>query len=151
MFCERRLMFSKEKSAQLRKEFWTSFGKSFPKKWLLYNTKIKGFSFKFQADRKKASICLDFEHPDEIANELLYEQFLSLRKLLETELPEVIFDNKSQLENGKIIKRIYIPFNKKFSIYNKNTWRDCYVFFFENMLKFEEFFFDYEDFIKQAI
>lgn len=144
-------MFSKEESARLRKEFWTSFGKSFPRKWLLYNTKIKGFAFKFQADRKKASVCLDFEHPEEIANELLYNQFLSLRKLLEAEIPEVIFDDTFELSNGKIIRRIYVPFDKKFSIHNKNTWRECYEFFVETMSKFELFFYEYEDFIKQAI
>lgn len=144
-------MFSREESVQLRKEFWTSFGKSFPRKWLLYNTKIKGFAFKFQADRKKASVCLDFEHPEDIANELLYDQFLSLKKILETEIPEVIYNDKFTLENQKIIRRIYVPLNKKFSIHNKNTWRDCYEFFVETMPKFEKFFYEYEDFIKQAI
>jgi hypothetical protein len=69
-------MFSKEESAALRQEFWTSFGKSFPRKWLLYNTKIKGISFKFVANRKNAMICLDIEHSDEIANEILYDQIL---------------------------------------------------------------------------
>lgn len=144
-------MFSKEESAQLRKEFWTSFGKSFPRKWLLYNTKIKGLAFKFQADRKKASVCLDFEHPEDIANELLYDQFISLRKLLEAEIPEVIFDDNFELDNRKIIRRIYVPFDKKFSIHNKNTWRDCYEFFVETMPKFELFFYEYEDFINQAV
>ena len=144
-------MFSKDEAAQMRKEFWTSFGKSFPRKWLLYNTKIKGFDFKFQADRKNASVCLDIEHVDEIANELLYDQMLSLRTLLETEIPEIIFDAEYELESGKIIKRIYIPFDKKFSIHNKNTWRDCYEFYIENMEKLELFFYEYEDFIRQAI
>ncbi len=144
-------MFSKEESAQIRKEFWTSFGKSFPRKWLLYNTKIKGFAFKFQADKKKAAVCLDIEHVDEIANELLYDQMLSLRTLLETAIPEIIFDAEFELESGKIIKRIYIPFDKKFSIHNKNTWRDCYEFYIENMEKLEIFFYEYEDFIRQAI
>ncbi|CAL2078637.1 conserved protein of unknown function [Tenacibaculum sp. 190524A02b] len=145
-------MFSKEESARLRKEFWTSFGKSFPRKWLLYNTKIKGIAFKFQADRKKASVCLDFEHPEEIANELLYDQLLSLKNILEQEfLPEVIFDDNFELDNRKIIRRIYVPFDKKFSIHNKNTWRDCYEFFVEHMNQFELFFYEYEDFIKQAI
>ncbi len=145
-------MFSKEESARLRKEFWTSFGKSFPRKWLLYNTKIKGFSFKFVADRKKAMVCLDLEHPDEIANELLYDQLLALKNLLETDyLPEVIFDNSYELENGKIIHRIYVPHTKKFSIYNKNSWRDCYEFYMETMPQFELFFYEFEDFIKQAI
>lgn len=145
-------MFSKEDSTKLRKEFWTSFGKSFPRKWLLYNTKIKGLSFKFQADRKKASVCLDFDHPDEFANELLYDQLISLNKVLISEyLPEVIYDSQFELESHKIIRRIYVPFNKKFSIHNKDTWLECYEFFVEKMTKFELFFYEYEDFIKQVI
>ena len=72
-------MFSKEESARLRKEFWTSFGKSFPRKWLLYNTKIKGVAFKFLADRKKAMVCFDFENPDELTNLMYYDQMLSLK------------------------------------------------------------------------
>ena len=144
-------MFTKEEAAQLRKLFWTSFGKSFPRKWLLYNTKIKGFAFKFVADRKKEMVCLDIEHSEEIANELLFDQMLSLKTLLENEIPEVIFDNSYELESGKQIHRIYVPFEQKFSIYNKNTWRDCYEFFVDEMSKFELFFYEYEDFIKQAI
>jgi len=141
-------VFSKEESARLRKEFWTSFGKSFPRKWLLYNTKIKGVAFKFLADRKKAMVCFDFENPDELTNLMYYDQMLSLKSLLENEIPEVIFDNNYELENGKVIHRIYIPHQQKFSIYNKNTWRDCYEFFYETMSKFEVFFLEYEDFIK---
>ena len=146
-------MFSKEESAKIRKEFWTSFGKSFPKKWLLYDTNIKGFAFKFVADRKKALICLDLEHPDEIANELLYDQLLALKNILLTEyLSDAIYDETFDLqESGKIIRRIYIVHQTKFSIHNKNTWRDCYEFFVENMTKFEAFFYKYEDTIKQAI
>ncbi len=141
-------MFSKEEAAQLRKEFWTSFGKSFPRKWLLYNTKIKGLAFKFLADRKKAAVCLDIENPDELVNLLYYDQMLSLKTLLESELPEVIFDDLYELENGKKIHRIYVPFKGKFSIHNKNTWRDCYEFFVETMSKFELFYFEYEEIIK---
>ncbi|GGH03733.1 hypothetical protein GCM10011416_23450 [Polaribacter pacificus] len=144
-------MFTKEEAAQLRKEFWTSFGKSFPRKWLLYNTQIKGFSFKFLANKKQAAVCLDIEHSDEITNELLYDQLLSLRSLLEQDVPEVIFDDTYELENGKIIHRIYIPFDQKFSIHNKNTWQACFEFFVEKMNLFEFFFYEYEDHIKQAI
>lgn len=144
-------MFSKEVAAQLRKEFWTSFGKSFPRKWLLYNTRIKGFVFKFQASRKSALICLDIEHSDAIANELLYDQMLSLKGFLESEIPEIIYDASYVLENGKTIHRIYLPYKEKFSIYNKNSWRGCYEFFVAHMPKFEHFFYEYEDIINQAI
>jgi len=141
-------MFSKEESTALRQEFWTSFGKSFPRKWLLYNTKIKGISFKFVADRKNALVCLDIEHSEEIANEILYDQLLTLKTILTEEyLPEVIFDDSYELENGKIIRRIYINHTEKFSIYNKNTWRPCYEFYMKSMPKFELFFYEYEDVI----
>lgn len=142
-------MFSKEEAAQLRKEFWTSFGKSFPRKWLLYNTKMKGFSFKFVADRKKALVCLDIENPDELVNLLYYDQLLSLKVLLDTALPEVIFDDEYELESGKKIHRIYVPFKREFSIHNKNTWRDCFEFYVAIMNKFELFFHEYEDVIKK--
>ena len=141
-------MFSKEESAKLRKEFWTSFGKSFPKKWLLYNTKIKGFSFKFVADRKKAMVCLDIENPEELINLLYFDKMISLKSLLENELPRIIFNEDYELESGKKIHRIYVPFEGKFSVYNKNTWRDCFEFYMETMPKFETFFFEYENFIK---
>lgn len=145
-------MFSREESARIRQEFWTSFGKSFPKKWILYNTKIKGFSLKFVADRKKAMVCIDIEHNDEIANELLYDQMLSLKTILTEEfLPQIIYDSSFELDNGKIIRRIYVNHESKFSIHNKNTWRDCYEFFVETMSQFELFFFEYQDFIKQGI
>jgi hypothetical protein len=38
-----------------------AFGKSFPRKWILYNTKIKDMAFKFSADNKKAEVSLDIE------------------------------------------------------------------------------------------
>lgn len=145
-------MFSKEESAKLRQEFWTSFGKSFPKKWILYNTKIKGFSFKFVADTKKAMVVLDVDHNDEITNQILWEQLLALKTILVEEyVPEAIFDENYELENGKIIQRIYINHLQKFSIHNKETWRNCFEFFKNTMPKFEDFFIEYEDVIKQSI
>lgn len=141
-------MFSKEEAAILRKEFWTSFGKSFPRKWLLYNTKIKGVAFKFVADRKKAAVVLDLENPDELVNLLYFDQLLSLKTLIETEIPTIIFDDDYTLENGKSIHRIYVPFEGKFSVYNKNSWRDCFEFYIDTMPKFELFFYEYEDIIK---
>ena len=141
-------MFGKEESAKIRQEFWTSFGKSFPKKWILYNTEIKGVSLKFVADRKKAMVCLDIENSDESFNELIFDQIKSLKKIMSSEyLQDVFFDDSYELETGKTIRRIYINHNKKFSIYNKNTWRDCYEFFVETMTKFEDFILEYQDYI----
>jgi len=145
-------MFSKEEASRLRKTFWISYAKSFPRKWVLYNTKIKNFGFKFHADRKQAMVSLDIESSDEVQRELLFEQIVALKKIIENEyFSEAIFDKNYQLENGKIISRIYIIYPKKFSIYNKDTWSGCYFFFNENMHKFELLWFEYQDYIQQAV
>lgn len=140
-------MFSKEESRQLREDFWISFGKSFPRKWILYDTKLKGFAFKFHFDTKSALVTLDLE--DDLENRIKYwDKLQSLKAILTEEfLPEVIFKEEYHLENGKEISRIYIPLNQKVSIHNKNTWRDVMEFFNENMALFEAFFEDYKDFI----
>ncbi|WP_139958211.1 DUF4268 domain-containing protein [Flavicella sediminum] len=144
-------MFSKEEAAIIRKDFWVSYGKSFPRKWLKYNTKIKNFSFKFYADNKIARVMLDIEPTSEAKRELLYQQVLALKTVLTEEyLPEVIFDENHFLENGKCLSRIYVQLDAKFSIYNKNTWGVAFEFFNEHMHQFELFFYEFEDFIKQA-
>ncbi len=142
-------MFSKEESASLRREFWTSFGKSFPRKWLLYNTKIKNFAFKFVTDKKQAFVCLDIDPKNKELKEHYYNKLLSLKNLLKTEyIKDIIFEDAYVLENGKEICRIYIKLDDQFSIHNKNSWQKCYEFFTKNMHQFELFFTEYEDFIK---
>lgn len=140
-------MFSKEESAKLREEFWTSFGKSFPKKWILYNTKIKDVSFKFHFDTKKAMVSMDIECGEE-KRQFYYDKMLSLRSILEETLPEIIFDADFQLENGKNISKIYLQ-KDKVCIHNKQTWQETMLFLYDNMLKFEDFWLEYEDFIKE--
>ena len=141
-------MFSKEESRILRQEFWTSFGKSFPRKWLLYDTKIKGVSFKFHFDTNSALIALDLE--DNLENRInCWEKLVALKSILHSEyLPEAMYSEEYFLENGKEISRIYLPLEKKVSIHNKNTWRDAMEFFNDKMNLFETFFEEYRDMIK---
>nr|WP_321228072.1 DUF4268 domain-containing protein [uncultured Psychroserpens sp.] len=141
-------MFSKEESRQLREEFWTSFGKSFPRKWILYDTKIKGFSFKFHFDAKHALVALDLE--DDLEKRIKnWEKLQSLKSILVSDyISEVIFEEEYFLENGKEISRIYLPLEQKVSIHNKNTWRDVMVFFNEYMNQFELFFEEYRDILE---
>ena len=132
----------------MRQEFWTSFGKSFPRKWILYNTKIKGLSFKFYFDTKKAFVTLDLE--GDLKNRISYwEKLLTLKSILINDfLPDAVFAEIYILDNGKEISRIYLPLVNKVSIHNKNTWRDTMEFFNEKMDKFEIFFEDYKEAIK---
>lgn len=141
-------MFSKEESRLLRQEFWTSFGKSFPRKWLLYDTKIKGVSFKFHFDTKSALIALDLE--DDLENRInCWEKLTALKNILHSDyLPNAIYEEDYILENGKEISRIYLALEQNVSIHNKNTWRDVMEFFNVNMNVFEAFFEAYRDMIE---
>lgn len=140
-------MFTKEESRQLRETFWISFGKSFPRKWILYDTKIKGVSFKFHFDTKSALVALDLE--DDLENRITYwEKLQSLKSILtEDFLSDTIFAETYNLENGKEISRIYVGLDQKVSIHNKNTWQPVMEFFNEKMNLFEAFFMEYEDII----
>lgn len=141
-------MFSKAESRKLREEFWTSFGKSFPRKWVLYNTKIRDFSFKFSFDKKKAMVSLDIEDQN-IENRIKYwDKMISLKAILIAEyVSDAIFDEAYILDNGKEISRIYVE-KHNVSIHNKNTWQETMVFLNETMQQFEAFYYEYEDFIK---
>lgn len=141
-------MFSKEESRLLREAFWISFGKSFPRKWILYDTKIKGLSLKFHFDTKSALVAMDLE--DDLENRTTYwEKLQSLKSiLLDDYLSEAIFEDTYFLENGKEISRIYVPLHQKVSIHNKNTWQTTMEFLNEKMSLFEAFFTAYKDIIK---
>lgn len=140
-------MFSKEESRKLREEFWIAFGKSYPRKWLLYKTDAKGISLKFHFDLKKALVSLDVAGNLEQRIES-WEKVVSLKSILLDEfLPEAIFADEYFLENGKEISRVYVE-KQGVSIHNKDTWQETMVFFYEEMSKLEAFFKEYEDILK---
>ncbi|MFD0975456.1 DUF4268 domain-containing protein [Salinimicrobium gaetbulicola] len=141
-------MFSKEEAKKLRQEFWTSFGKEYPQKWLLYNTRVKEIQLKFTFERKYAQVSIDIVAEDPLIREYYFEKLESLKTILESEyLPEAIFDREYELPEGKIISRIYTQ-KDKVSIYNKKDWPLVKDFLYQKMTLMEEFFNDFSDFIK---
>jgi hypothetical protein len=140
-------MFSKEESLFIKKEFWVQFAEAYPRKWLLYNTKIKDVSFKFYIDNKKAQVSLDIEPKEEEKRKIYYEKIQSLQTiLLEEYLPEAILERNYYLESGKAISRIWVE-KQNVSLNNKNTWPEIFDFFNETMSQFEVFFYEYQDYI----
>lgn len=141
-------MYSKEESIRIKKEFWTQFAEVYPRKWLLYNTKIKDVSFKFFVDNKKAQVLLDIEPREDEKRKIYFEKIESLKTILQEEyLSEVILERNFYLESGKIISRAWVE-TDGISINNKATWPQIFDFFYENMDAFERFFYENEDYIK---
>lgn len=141
-------MFSKEESLKIKKEFWVQFSEAYPRKWILYDTKIKDVTFKFYVDNKKAQVLLDIEPKEEEKRKIYFEKIQSLKNILKKEyLPEVILERNFYLETGKIISRIWVE-KLNVSLNNRSTWQEIFDFFNETMSQFELFFYEYEDYIK---
>ena len=141
-------MFSKKEALALKKDFWTAFAAVYPRKWILYDTKIKDVTFKFYIDNKKAQVLLDIEPKEEEKRKIYFEKIESLKTiLLEEYLPEAILERNFYLENGKVISRIWVE-KLDVSLNNKNTWGEIFKFFSDTMTQFECFYFEHEDYIK---
>jgi hypothetical protein len=141
-------MYSKEESQRIKKEFWIAFAEAYPRKWMLYDTKIKDVSFKFYVDNKKAQVLLDIENKEEEKRTIYYEKIESLKTILiEEYLPEVLFERNFYLESGKKISRIWVE-KSNVSINNPKTWPEIFDFFKEQMSAFEYFFYEHENYIK---
>ncbi len=141
-------MFSKEEAKHLRQEFWTEFGKTYPRKWLLYRTKIKELNLKFTFNNKLAQVSVDIDTDDSLIRDYYYEKIWSLEKILKTEyLPKIILNPNYEVNRGKFIARAYVQLDNV-SVYNKKTWLETFEFLYSQMEQLELFFYEYEDFIK---
>jgi hypothetical protein len=141
-------MFSKSEAKRLRHEFWISFGKSFPRNWILYNTKVKGLSFKFHFDPKTAYVALIIDMAPSL-QDVYWQRLLSHQTILKRDfLSTIKFDQQLHVSDEKWVSAAYVEIDKKVSIHNKSSWKESMEFFNESMSAFEEFYDLYENTIK---
>lgn len=143
-------MYSKEENQRLKREFWIAFTEKYPRKWVLYDTKIKDFSFKFYVENTKAQVLIDFEHRNEIKRIQYFEKLESLKNILEEEFVSgLVFERNFNLDNGKTISRIWIE-KLEVSVSNRKYWDAIFDFFFEKMNALELFYREYDGYIKDV-
>lgn len=141
-------MYSKEETQKIKREFWVTFAEKHPRKWILYDTKIKDFSFKFYVDNKKAQVLIDIEHRNEEKRNAYFDKLEALKNILEEEfITDLVFERNYVLENGKTISRIWIE-KPGVGFSNRNNWDKIFDFYNEKMDALERFYFEYDDFIK---
>jgi hypothetical protein len=143
-------MYSKEETQKLKREFWVTFAENYPRKWMLYDTKIKDFSFKFYVDNKKAQVLIDIEHRNDDLRAGYFEKLEALKNILEEEfIKDLVFEKNFVLENGKTISRIWIE-KLGVSVSNRSYWDEIFTFYNEKMNALELFYAEYGDFIKDV-
>lgn len=141
-------MYSKEETQRLKREFWVTFAEKYPRKWVLYDTKIKDFSFKFFVDNKKAQVLIDIEHRNNEKRTAYFEKLEALKNILEEEfISDLVFEKEYVLENGKTISRIWVE-KSGIGYSNRNHWDTIFDFYYEKMDALERFYLEYDEFIK---
>jgi hypothetical protein len=142
-------MYSREESQRMKREFWVAFAEKYPRKWVLYDTKIKDFSFKFFVDNKKAQVLIDIEHRSDEKRYAYFEKIEALKNILEEEfIKDLVFEKNYTLESGKTISRIWVE-KQGIGFSNRNNWDAIFDFFNENMHALEMFYLEYDEFIKE--
>lgn len=141
-------MYSKEETQRLKREFWVTFAEKYPRKWMLYDTKIKDFSFKFFVDNKKAQVLIDIEPRNNEKRIAYFEKLEALKNILEEEfIADLVFEKDYVLENGKTISRIWVE-KTGVGFSNSNYWDSIFDFYNEKMDALERFYLEYDEFIK---
>jgi hypothetical protein len=141
-------MFSKQETSNLRKEFWTVFGQYMSPilsaegqkiNWINYKTGIKGIQFKTEAEGQKASVSIELNQPDRTIQQIYFEQFLQLKKLLHNTVGEEwqwLLHIPNQ--HGNLVSKIYKDI-QGVTIMRKEDWPILISFFKPRLIALDEF------------
>jgi hypothetical protein len=141
-------MYSKEENQKLKHEFWVEFAQKYPRKWMLYDTKIKDFSFKFYVENTKAQVHIDIEIRNKELRMQYFDKLVALKNIIEDEfIKDLVYERNHTLENGKTMSRIWVE-KENVSVSNRKYWNEIFDFFFEKMNALELFYYEYDGFIK---
>ena len=139
-------MYSKEQTKLLSREFWIVFARRCEivpelrlkkKKWVLYDTGLRGIDLKFEINRKEALVMIEVNSQEENRRQEIYETIQKYRLMLENgfTLP-LTWDRCFVRESGQVVCRIYISLSNV-DFHQQMQWPLIYNFFIDNMLILE--------------
>ncbi len=136
-------MYSRSETAQLRHEFWITFGKyiglhpgseGIRINWVNYHTGHKHLYFRMDAGKSSASISIQITHADPLQREMYWERFMSFRTMIHSGLEEEwIWEEAPQDEHGKVIAKIGLEL-KGVNVFDRNTWPEIISFLKPRMI-----------------
>ncbi|MCB9234438.1 MAG: DUF4268 domain-containing protein [Bacteroidia bacterium] len=144
-------MFSKSEGAELRKLFWTAFGRYMTRhislrgdkiKWLNYKTGVKDIYFRLDADTRRARVSIELHHRDPGVRNLFWEQFQELDGLLHSQTQaEWTWEDLFVTETGQEIARIYVE-TEGVNVYDQESWGSAFAFFEQYLIPLDELWSD---------
>ena len=154
-------MYSREEIKQLRKDFWTMFGKRCEvhpqlmhkkRKWILHQTKISNVALKFEVGRKNAQVMIEITHRRETRRLEAFETIEKYKVLLEEGFEEgLTWDFCFMREDSyQEVCRIYHSL-EGVDLHRQHQWPDIYNYFIEAMIKLESNFLEIRDLVKEEL
>jgi hypothetical protein len=141
-------MYSKQEAAQLKQEFWTTFGRymtpvlsaeGLKVNWINYKTGEKYLHFKMHADTRLASIAIEISHPDKGIQQLYFEQLFQMKNMLNASVNEnwtwELHTTDGLGRTISTVHKVLSPVN----IFNKEDWPQLISFFKPRIIALDEF------------
>ena len=110
-----------------------------PVNWLNYKTGIKHLYFRMDADNNKATIAIEFRHPDPVLQQHYFTKFQQLEKLFHQTIRENWqWQLHTKDEDGRQVSRISTQLNNV-NVFNTNDWPAIISFLKPRMLALDSF------------
>ena len=146
-------MYSKQEASLLTRQFWTSFGRYIAPvvsadgeriNWVNYKTGEKDIRFIMMADNKAAKISITLSHKDTALQQLYFDKFVQLKKILHKILGEQwLWCSLTTDQNGGIVSEIYSTLNNV-NVLNKTDWPAIISFLKPRMIALDTFWCEYK-------
>jgi hypothetical protein len=139
-------MYSKDETKILRKEFWIVFArrceivqelKHKKKKWVLYDTGLRGIDLKFEVTRKEALVMIEINSQEESRRLEIFETIQKYRLMLEDGFTvPLTWDFCFVRDSGQEVCRIYTAL-PNVDFHQQVQWPSIFNFYIDNMLLLE--------------
>jgi len=152
-------MYSREEVKILKRNFWTGFDafcaelprfKIRKRKWILYNTKIKGVELKFDAARDGAYVIFELNHPKTSKRLEMFELMKKYKVVVDQFFADAEWQEQFEKPCGTLVSRIYRHLGG-LDIHRQEQWPEFYPFLSREMCHCERMFKEMRELLQDCV
>lgn len=152
-------MYSREEVKILKRNFWTGFDafcaelpriKYRKRKWILYNTKIKGVELKFDATRDGAYVIFELNHPKLSKRLEMFELMKKYKVVVDQFFADAVWQEQFEKPCGTMVSRIYRHLGG-LDIHRQEQWPEFYPFLSREMCHCERMFKEMRELLQDCV
>ena len=152
-------MYSREEVKILKRNFWTGFDafcaelprfKIRKRKWILYNTKIKGVELKVDAARDGAYVIFELNHPKTSKRLEMFELMKKYKVVVDQYFADAEWQEQFEKPCGTLVSRIYRHLGG-LDIHRQEQWPEFYPFLSREMCHCERMFKEMRELLQDCV